>query len=139
MLQQAIDILKKENRTCVLLGEARVFKSDRRGVAPLLELLNSGADTAGCVAADRVVGKATAFLYCLLGVRQVHALVMSRPAAAVLEECGIVYRYDTLVDGIQNRQKDGPCPMEYATRSCTTPQQALDAIVETLRKLQAGS
>ena len=135
-LEQAKTTLEKENCTCVLCGAGGVYKSDRRGVAPLLELLDNGTRVAGFSAADRVVGKATAYLYCLLGVKEVHARVMSRPAAEVLQKAGIAHSYDSLVAGIQNRQKNGPCPMEFATRDCETPEQALAAIRQTLENLR---
>lgn len=135
-LHRAKRILEEENCTCVLCRGQQVYQSHRRGVAPLLQLLDEGADMAGACAADRVVGKATAFLYCLLGVRSVYAHVMSRPAARVLEQGGVEASWGQLVDGIQNRKKDGPCPMEYATHNCTSADQALTAIRETLKRLQ---
>ena len=137
-LEQAKEILEKEDCTCVICGNGDVYKSDRRGVAPLLALLDSGKTVRGFSAADRVVGKATAFLYSLLGVREVYARVMSRPAAKVLEEMGIAHSWEQLVEGIQNRQKNGPCPMEYATRDCSTAEEALTAIRQTLESLRKG-
>ena len=136
MEQLAKAILERENCTCVICGEGSVYKSDRRGVAPLLELLDNGTQVTGFSAADRVVGKATAFLYCLLGVKTVYAKVMSKSAAEVLTRMGIAHSWDTLVEGIQNRQKNGPCPMEHATRDCQTPEQALTAIRQTLENLR---
>ena len=135
-LEQAKQILEQTDSTCVLCLEGQVHKSNRRGVAPLLALVDAGTDVEGFSAADRVVGKATAFLYCLLGVKAVYARVISQPAAQVLAEGGITASWDTLVSGIQNRQKDGPCPMENATRDCTTPAQALTAIRQALAQLQ---
>ena len=135
-LVQAKKILAEEDCTCVLCGGAVVHRSHRRGVAPLLQLLDGGVAVAGFSAADRVVGKATAFLYCLLGVKAVHAGVMSRPAAQVLKAAGVEATWEQLVEGIQNRKKDGPCPMEYATRNCTDADAALAAIRQTLEKLQ---
>lgn len=135
-LEQAIKILKQTSSTCVLCRGDRVRQSDRRGVAPLLALVDAGTDVRGYSAADRVVGKATAFLYCLLGVKAVHARIISEPAARVLADAGIAATWDTMVSGIQNRQKDGPCPMEYATRDCATPEEALAAIRQTLARLQ---
>ena len=135
-LEQAKAILESEGCTCVLCGDGQVYKSDRRGVAPLLELLDSGPAVAGFSAADRVVGKATAFLYCLLGVKQIYAGVMSEPAQKVLDEAHISHSCGQLVPGIRNRQKNGPCPMEHATGDCTTPEQALAAIRETLKLLK---
>lgn len=122
--------------TCVLWKGSRVYRSTRRGVAPLLEILDSGADVRGFQAADRVVGRAGALLYCLLGVKSVYAPVMSRAAEAILVGHGIMARTDSLVDGIRSRTGDGPCPMEQATRDITDPAQAPDVIRSALRALQ---
>lgn len=136
-LERAKEILEKESCTCVLCAEASVYKSHRRGVAPLLQMLDEGIQAEGFSAADRVVGKATAFLYCLLGVKEVYAHVMSKPADSVLKQAGVLTSCGQLVEGIQNRQKDGPCPMEYATRDCKTAEEALAAVRKTLEKLQS--
>ena len=104
-----------------------------------MDFLDSGRDFSGFFAADKVVGRATAFLYCLLGVRQIYAQVLSKGAQQVLEEYGIPYFYDCLVPGIRNRNDTGPCPMEAATSNFTTPQEALVAIRETLEKLRIES
>ena len=134
-LQRARQLLGDGNYTCVLCREDVTHTSTRRGVAPLLNWLDEKTDLRGFSAADRVVGRATAYLYHLLGVKEVFARVMSRPAAQVLASYGIPASWETLVDAIENRQKNGPCPMEYATRNCTTPEQALAAIRETLKRL----
>ena len=131
-------LLTTEEHTCVLCRDVRIYTSTRRGVAPLLDWLDSGLDLRGFSAADRVIGKATAYLYCLLGVNEVFARVISRPATQVLENHGIPALWDTLVEGIQNRQKTGPCPMEHATRDCTTAQEALVAVRQTLDALRKG-
>ena len=135
-LKSAKKILCAQNLTCVLCGDSGTYTSDRRGAAPLLEWLDSGIDVRGFSAADRVVGKATAFLYCLLGIRAVYARVMSKPALQVLTEAGIEASWDTLVEGIQNRTKTGPCPLEHATRSVTDANEALCAIRSALASLR---
>ena len=134
-LDRAKALLTEQNCTCVLCLEDKTYTSTRRGVAPLLGWLDSGTDLQGFSAADRVVGKATAYLYCLLGVKEVFARVMSKPAVTVLREHGIPASWDMLVDGIENRQKTGPCPMEHATANSTTPEEALAAVRETLKSL----
>lgn len=135
-LALAKQLLTTEEHTCVLCRDDLIYTSTRRGVAPLLGWLDSDLDLRGFSAADRVIGKATAFLYCLLGIKQVYARVMSKPAVQVLQEYGIPASWDTLVDGIENRQKTGPCPMEHATRNCTTPEEALAAVRQTLEALR---
>ena len=135
-LQKARAYLAAEGCTCVLCRGDRLVHSSYRGVRPLLDFLDSGEDFSGFSAADKVVGRATAFLYSLLGVRAVHAGVLSDGAAAVLEKCGITYTCDRQVSGIRNRENTGPCPMENATKDITDPQTALVAIRATLKALQ---
>ena len=106
-----------------------------QGIRPLLELLESGQDMSGFSAADRVVGKAAAFLYCLLGVSSVYAKVISAPALQALQSHGIDTHYDTRVSAIRNRTGDGFCPMETAVWDLKDPKKAPDAIREALKKL----
>ena len=137
-LQNARQLLDAGDYTCALCKGSRHYTSTQRGVAPLLSWLDAELSLHGFSAADRVVGKATAFLYCLLGVQQVYARVMSKPALEVLQQHRIAASWGTLVDSIENRQKNGPCPMEHATRGCTTPEEALEAIRATLKRLQTS-
>lgn len=137
-LKRACQTLAASDYTCVLCAGTRCYTSTQRGVAPLLQWLDGGTDLKGFSAADKVVGKAAAFLYCLLGVAAVHAPVMSKAALQVLTSHGIAASYDVLVDGIINRRKTGPCPMEAATREISDPTEALQAIRDTLRSLQGA-
>ncbi|MBE6546215.1 MAG: DUF1893 domain-containing protein [Ruminococcaceae bacterium] len=134
-LQQAKSLLEKESYTCVLCRDGQVICHRERGVAPLLAHVRAGEKMNGFVAADRVVGRAAAFLYVLLGVEEVYAGVLSRPALAVLRRYGIVAEYGTLTDVIQNRAGDGFCPMEQAVLTAKEPQEALLAIERRLVEL----
>ena len=134
-LDTAKSALEEGSYTCVLCREDQLRVSTRRGVAPLLHWLEAGIESGFC-AADKVVGRATAYLYCLLGAKAVYGKVMSQPALQVLQQQGIIAQYETLVDQIRNRQNTGCCPMEAATAACQTPEQALTAIRETLARLQ---
>lgn len=118
--------------TCVLCRDGHTITSTARGVRPLVELLEHGS-LPGYSAADKVVGKATAFLYVLLNVRAVYAPVMSRSAIQVLLEHDIEVLYDTAVDAIFNRDRSGFCPMETAVRDISDPIQARDIILTTLK------
>lgn len=134
-LHFARTLLEKENYTCVICRGEDVLTDRRRGVKPLMELLESGKDLQGYSAADKVVGKAAAFLYCLLGVKALHAGILSEPALAVLENAGIPVEYGTLVPAIRNRAGDGFCPMETAVWDLDDPTLAPAAIRSTLQKL----
>ena len=137
-LKKALDLLNSGDYTCVACKEEVVYTTTQRGVAPLLNWLDSKTDLKDFSAADRVVGRGAAFLYCLLGVKEVYALVMSRPAAEVLQSHGILADAGTFVEGIINRTGTGPCPFEAAVMDIQDTQEALNAIRITRRQLMEG-
>ena len=127
-LERARGILLEGGYTCVLTRGETIHTATTRGVKPLVDWLDSGLELRGFSAADKVVGRATAFLYVLLGVKEVHSLVMSTPAREALEAGGIAASCDREVSGIINRRGDGPCPFEDAVLGISDPQEALLAI-----------
>ena len=134
-LTNARSLLDAGNYTCVICRGDSIYTATERGVKPLLNWLDVGLDLPGFSAADRVVGRATAFLYCLLGANAVYARVMSRPAAEVLEAHGIHWEAGQLTEGIINRKRTGPCPFEAAVMNITDAQAALSAIRAKLAQM----
>lgn len=135
-LLKARSLLESGNHTCVVCKEDSVYTTSQRGVAPLLNWLDDGVDLKGYSAADRVVGRGAAFLYCLLGVNEVYAKVMSHPAAQVLRSHHIHASADTFVEGIINRAGTGPCPFEAAVMNIQDAEAALLAIRSKRRQMQ---
>ena len=133
-LKKATALLEQEGYTCVLCHGDQIYTSRHRGVRPLMELLDT--DVAGFSAADKVVGKATALLYCLLGIRQLYAKVISDAALDVLSAHNIGVQYEAKVSYIVNRDGTGRCPMELATEHISDPALAPDAIRKKLKELQ---
>ena len=123
-LKKAVDLLSKGEYTCVLFKESKVFTSRERGVKPLIEWLNSKTDFRGFCAADKVVGKAAAFLYVLLGVNAVYAPVMSKSAYKTLSKNGIEPLCELSVEAIRNRSNTGLCPMEKTVMDIDDPETA---------------
>ncbi|MBR5315411.1 MAG: DUF1893 domain-containing protein [Firmicutes bacterium] len=121
--------------TCTIAKDDQFYTTKHRGVKPLLDWLDAGIDLEGAVAADKVVGKAAAYLYVLLKVGFVYASVISKPALEVFERYGIEVEYDTLVDAIENRTKTGFCPMETAVWDVNEPDSVPGLLKETLKKL----
>lgn len=130
------ELLDSSSYTCVLRKGDACYYSDHRGVKPLLQWLDEGSDLRGFSAADKVVGKAAAYLYALLGVKAVFARVISSPSVAVLEEHGIAVFFETKVDAIRNRTNTGLCPMEQAVKAAKTPEEALAMVRQALEKLK---
>lgn len=60
--------LEQCGASVVLCRDADLIEKYQRGIFPLLELLEDGADHTGYSAADKIVGRAAAFLFVRLGV-----------------------------------------------------------------------
>ena len=127
-MEKARKILEEGGYTCVLRSGDTVCTATERGVKPLVRWLTEGINARGFSAADKVVGRATAYLYVLLGVKEVWAGVMSEAAAEVLHRHGITAAQDHLVQNIINRAGTGICPFEEAVLEIQTPEEALAAI-----------
>lgn len=138
-LKNARILLDTQDVTCAVCRGDRSYTATERGVKPLLNWVDAGFELAGFSAADRVVGRATAFLYVLLRVREVYARVMSRPAVEVLQSHGIAASTDCLVDGIINRKGTGPCPFEAAVMDIADASGALAAIRKKMEQMQKGN
>jgi hypothetical protein len=127
-MTEARKTLTAGNFTCVLHKNDVFHTATERGVKPLVRWLTEGIDAKDFSAADKVVGRATAYLYVLLGVKEVWAGVMSEAAAEVLHRHGIAASQDKLVKNIINRAGTGICPFEEAVLEIHTPEEALAAI-----------
>lgn len=135
-LNKTKELLLSSDYTCVFCRDDTVITSTERGVKPLLKLLDSEKDLSGFSVADKIVGKAAAFLYVLLKVDSVYAPVMSEHAISVFTEYGIEAVYDNAVPAIINRAGTGFCPMEIAVKDISNPTEALSRIKSTLAKLR---
>lgn len=137
-IEHAKQLLTDAGYTCVICRGDDIHKSEKRGVAPLIELLDNKADVRGYSAADKAVGKAAAMLFVLLGVGEIYATIMSRSARKILDEYGIKYSCGEEVEYIINRKKDGMCPMEKAVMDIDDPAEAPKKIKETIEKMRKG-
>lgn len=127
------------NFTCrIVRGDDIVFESDKSGIAPLIAAIDGGIDSRGCTAYDKIVGKAAALLYVLMGVGKVHAGVLSASGEHVLKSNGITVTCDTLTERIINRKGDGLCPMELTVQDIDEPKAAYDVIKQKLIELRSS-
>ena len=115
-IEKAKEMMINGDYSCVLCRGNAVFASKERGIKPLVELCRSGKNLNGFSAADKIIGKAAAFLYAYMGVKEVHAQVMSRGGEQVIQSYSVKYSCDTLCDEIINRKGTDMCPMEKKVR-----------------------
>jgi hypothetical protein len=130
-LDKAKSLLKEnDSNTCAITDGSTVYVSTERGIRPLIKLIRSGKSCKGFSAADRIIGKAAAFLYVKLGVAEVYAEVMSAEGKRVIEENGIECSFDTLTQQIRNRKGDDICPMEKAVKDIDDAEHAYSVLTE---------
>ena len=105
------------------------YYSFEGGIKPIIsKMIEDEHYFKGLSVVDKVVGKASASLLILSGVKDIYALVLSKAAKDMLEKYCIPYRFDTLVDFIENRNKDGMCPMEMTVKDIDDPVEAFVAL-----------
>lgn len=137
-IEKARALLLSEKTTIALCRGEDILTSEKRGIAPMLGFIKDGVDLDGYSAADRIVGKAAALLFVLVGIKNVYAEVLSESGAAVLHANSIPYSYGTLCDRIINRAKTGICPMEQAVTGTESPGEAYAALVKKVEELRNG-
>ena len=135
-LEFAKEELEKNGYTCFMTNGKEHLFSKERGVKPLIRWCEEKKDYSFFVSADKVVGKGAAFLYVLMKVKAVYAVVLSKSAKKVLEENEIEVCCEKLVEAIRNRDNTGYCPIESALKGIEDKKEALPVIKETLEKLK---
>ena len=123
--------------TLVLCKNEDIITSDLTGIRPLLKVFDEKKECKGYSAADKIIGRAAAFLYTLLEVKNLYGEVMSKGAIEILKKAGINFEYKTLTDFIENRQKNGICPMDEAVQNIDNPIDACEAIRNKMKFLQS--
>ena len=134
--EQVKDALSGEEITfAAVSAKGEVKTSSLKGITPIMELLTAQPRffTGACVA-DRVIGKAAAFLLVKGEITYLYAKVISVHGAEVLEKNNIPFEYEKMVPYIINRTKDGMCPFEASVLEEDNSEQAFLVIQKKLWK-----
>ncbi len=126
----AKEIFEQGGYTCVLCKDEQIYTSKETGIAPLMKFISEKTDLKGFCAADKIVGRAAAFLYILMGVTEVYACVMTTEAEKLLKSYGISAYCTTSTNKIINRAGTDICPMEKTVQNITTPERAYRELVK---------
>lgn len=132
--------LDAEHRAFVLVRDGAVLATgDEYGVWELLAAADRlGEEARGASLADKVVGQAVALIVVHAGIVAVDTRVASDPAVRLLADHGIPLHAARTVPQILNRQGDGPCPMEKATRPFAEVAAGLQALRAFIADRKAG-
>ena len=108
-----------------------VFSSSGKWLHPLFELERflhtHKVDVANSEIRDKVVGRGSAFLIVRLGIRRVHAVLLSRLGKDVFGRAGVACTWDRLVDEIQ-------CRTERLLKEVTDPEEARGILADLARE-----
>ena len=96
--EKASEILRSGNYSLVLCKDEEILTFTDSGLKDLVSLCESGKDFYGFSCADKVVGRASAFLLVLLEVSEVYAPVMAKLSRNVLDRGEVKYFSDQIVD-----------------------------------------
>ena len=112
------------------------YVSCERGIKPVIGPMREDLYFfKGQSVADKIIGKASAMLLTLSGVKDVYALPISKAGQEIFERYNIPYKYDRLVDYVINREGNGMCPMEMTVKDIDDPKEAFEALNRKLQQL----
>ncbi len=112
------------------------YTSSKPGIKPLIDALDEDIHFfKGLSVADKIIGKASAMLLCLSGVKEVYTPVLSVAGKQIFEKYGVPCEYDELVDHIVNRKGDGMCPMEMTVKDIDDLEEAHEALKRKVASL----
>lgn len=138
-----IELAKQElvrgKYSCVLVQDGEVvMTSFEKGVKPLMRFYELRELYRSPVLADKVIGRAAAFLAVLCGITEVYAEVISEEAIKVLDDYRIPVTSGRVVPYIANRSGDGLCPMEELSKDVKTPLEMYEKIQKWLQKIETN-
>lgn len=135
MEHSLIEILHKENCSCVISTDGKITVCRERGVKDLFRILHSQPGLLrDALIADKVIGKGAAALMILGKVKEIYADVISQPALELLKSAGIPVRYGTCASNIINRSGTGICPVESICRDARTAEDCLPLITDFINR-----
>lgn len=130
--------LGKEGTVCVIVDsrDGSIYRSNQRGIRPLMDWLEHMPEILkdGSIA-DRVIGKAAAFLMIYGGIKEVYTELISQPALEILAANGIPCDYEKVVPRVLNRDRTGLCPMESCCLQVHEPEAAFEVLRENLKRM----
>lgn len=124
----------KANKYAIIASNG--YYSYDNGIKPVINKLNENINYfKGLIVADKIVGKASAMLLTMSGVKEVYCGVLSESGKYIFETYGITYHYDELVPYIINRKGDDMCPMEKTVKDINDLSKAYEALNNKLISL----
>lgn len=136
-MNKALEIFNEGGYTFVAVKDNEIRTSVLRGVAPIIELIDTEPQfLCGATVADKVIGKAAAMLLFAYGVKEVYTPLVSEKALEYSKNKSIKIAYDEKTECIINRNKTDMCPMEKCVLNVNDEKEAETLIRNTIKELR---
>ena len=136
-VQSAINLICEDTAVCVVIKDNTIIKTEYgSGIGPIIKMYESGILKDAFVV-DKIIGKASAMILTLGGVKGCYGITVSRAAADWLKAHNTDVSYKECVELIANRTGDGICPMEQTVLDIDNEEAALSAVKRKLEELKA--
>ena len=125
LLKAKDHLLTSQHKIVAVKDGEVIFTSDEPGIKGLLDILDENAGyLKDSSVADKIIGRAAAFLMCFGNISRVFAPIISESALAALQKEKIEVHFDRKVNFIKNRLGDSICPMEKKCLDIEEPREA---------------
>lgn len=139
-MEQLKTLLLSGHHALVVRQNGIVHTFDDSGLRALVTLLTTSPQAlSGAEVADKVVGRAAAALLIRGGVKRLYTPLISETAIKLLENSDIDFTYDATVPFIQNKARDGMCPMEALALGAPDAEEAATRILDRLSPKKSNS
>ncbi|MDR0671312.1 MAG: DUF1893 domain-containing protein [Oscillospiraceae bacterium] len=128
--------LTRGEKTFVIVGENKLlYHSDKRGLRPLLELIDSDPSRLeGSIVGDRIVGRAAALLLIRGRVKAVFAQLIADEAIDLLQRHGVLPTWQETIPYVVERDMTSRYKLDLYLKEVEDPQRA----VAMIREYQEG-
>lgn len=137
-LKIAKNWLEKNDLSLVIVKNGNiVFETKEKKILGFIDAIEKmGNDINGSSIADKVIGKAVAFLCIYKEVHSVYAKILSEKAKHLFEQWNIIFEYGSLVKEILNTNQNNVCPFELKAKNLNNPKKAYYKLKELANSLR---
>ena len=118
-------LTQKKLSLAIIKNSKSIFETHTVGLGGFLQAIKElNGSLSGSSVADKIVGRAVAFLCAYSNVKGIYAHTLSENGLEILNSYGIHTEFEHLVPTILNLMKTNKCPFEGLVEDVTDPQDA---------------
>ena len=140
MKKELIDVLDKNNYSCIVCNNDQIRTFEKKGVMDLYELYHNDFEfLKGAYVVDKIVGKGAASLLVKGQIEELWTRVISKSALDLLQMYNVKVGYMELVPYIINREGTGGCPLELLCGNINDVETLMPIIDKFVKSIKIGN